>query len=134
MFGNIADGIMVLNNAGRMAHQCWLDIPKHFPHVVLHEFIIMPDHVHGIIELNETVGANNYSPLRYDQRLRPLCKRTVGSIVRGFKIGVTKWMRQHTDVHDVWQRNYYDKIIRDSKSYDAITTYIRKNPEAWKGA
>ena len=53
---------MKLNDAGQIAHQCWLDIPKHFPNVILHEFVIMPNHIHGIIELTTPVGANKYSP------------------------------------------------------------------------
>jgi len=58
-YGNVVDGEMKLNDAGRIANECWLNIPEHFPNVILHEHIIMPNHIHGIIEL---VGANNYSP------------------------------------------------------------------------
>jgi hypothetical protein len=57
--------------------------------------------------------------------------RTIGSVIRGFKVGVTKWFRANTDVHEVWLRNYYDIIIRDRRAYHAITRYIRKNPEKW---
>lgn len=52
-------------------------------------------------------------------------------MVRGFKIGVTKWMRQNTDVYDVWQRNYYEHIIRDEQSYQRISNYIIANPQNW---
>lgn len=53
-------------------------------------------------------------------------------MVRGFKIGVTKWMRQNTDVYRVWQRNYYEHIIRNEISYHRIADYIIKNPANWK--
>lgn len=52
-------------------------------------------------------------------------------MVRGFKIGVTKWMRQNTDIYIVWQRNYYEHIIRDEQSYHRISNYIIANPQNW---
>lgn len=151
LFGDIVDGKMIYNDAGKIAIHCWLDIPNHFPNSVLHEYIVMPNHIHGIIELkfnsvvmensspntttadenggigtneNVRVGANYYSPLRSPSK-------TIGSIVRGFKIGATKWMRKNMDVYDVWQRNYYDIIIRNEKSYQTISKYIKNNPAKW---
>jgi hypothetical protein len=59
LFGEVVNGEMVLNDAGRVAKACWLNIPEHFPNAILHEHIVMPNHVHGIIEF---VGANHYSP------------------------------------------------------------------------
>lgn len=163
LFGKIIDGQMVLNNAGQIAQKCWLEIPKHFPNVILHEFVIMPNHVHGIIEFTPTVGAKYFSPDNDDdtakhflpdndndisknistkindnsgaKNISPLPKspsKTVGSVVRGFKIGVTKWMRKNTDVYDVWQRNYYENIIRNAQSYQRISKYIENNPAKWK--
>lgn len=147
---------MKLNDAGQIAHQCWLDIPKHFPNVILHEFVIMPNHIHGIIELTIPVEANHNSPqndemmddspginransdspginrANNDSPLQSPSK-TIGSVVRGFKIGVTKWFRNNTDVETVWQRNYYEHIIRDEKSYQNISDYIIQNPLKWKG-
>lgn len=157
---------MVLNDAGKIANKCWMEIPKHFPNVILHEYVIMPNHVHGIIEITQnvgaktvddnesvgtkTVGAKNISPLprqrspineqhgifnraNFDSPIQPprSPSKTIGSIVRGFKIGVTKWMRNNTNVHDVWQRNYYDHIIRNEQSYHNITEYIKNNPVKW---
>lgn len=144
LFGNVVDGQMVLNDAGKIANDCWLEIPNHFPNAVLHEHIVMPNHIHGIIEIvvgaenfppdkigaNDTIGvndgngANDYSPLRSPSK-------TIGSIVRGFKIGVTKWMRQNTDVLYIWQRNYYEHIIRNEQSYQNISEYIINNPVKW---
>lgn len=153
LFGEIMNGEMILNECGEIADNCWLEIPNHFPNVELYEHIIMPNHVHGIIEIKfksaiienpqqnddnlkivvTSVGANDYSPLRTLQRSLPRSpSKTIGSIVRGFKIGVTKWMRQNTNVYDVWQRNYYDNIIRDEQSYQRISDYIRNNPKNWK--
>ncbi|HYG03090.1 MAG TPA: hypothetical protein VD927_11645 [Chryseosolibacter sp.] len=217
-----------------IADKCWLEIPKHFPRVVLHEHIVMPNHIHGIIEL---VGANKYShdnvnhhspdatnnhsphstndhsPQTANHEIREMIANdfphsdapnrnddiptngnatgingmenngaendcmvnngaknvcmenngakingmenngakingtenngakvisplrspsgTIGSIVRGYKIGVTKWMRENTPVHDVWQRNYYDRIIQSQQSYETISLYIMNNPAKW---
>ena len=147
LFGEILGDKMKLNNAGENAKQCWMSIPQHFPNVQLHEFVIMPNHIHGIIEF---VGAKNLSPndgnesidieinddwangvrAKYFSPLRGTSK-TIGSVVRGFKVGVTKWMRQNSDVIDVWQRNYFEHIIRNENSFDTIREYIITNPEKW---
>ena len=67
LFGRVADGEMVLNDAGKIAQQCLLDIPNHFTHVTLKEYLVMPNHVHFIIEItnkfdNKDVGAKDFSP------------------------------------------------------------------------
>ena len=155
LFGEIENGKMMLNDAGAIANDCWLNIPNHFPNAILHEYVIMPNHVHGIIEL---VGANNHSPVSElhspvsklhspknkknnnsvigDNRAKNVSplrspSKTVGSVVRGFKIGVTKWMRQNTDTFYIWQRNYWEHIIRDDISYENISQYIINNPTKW---
>ncbi len=145
LFGKIENETMILNDSGKIANNCWLDIPNHFPNVILHNHIIMPNHVHGIIELTETtVGAKNISPTNTPnintraKHFSPLqstpkgTSKTIGSIVRGFKIGVTKWIRQNTNIYDVWQRNYYEHIIRNDKSYETISEYIINNPINWR--
>jgi len=154
---------MELNDAGKIASQCWLDIPKHFPNVILHEFIIMPNHIHGIVEL---VGANNHSPengmdvhhspenimdvspdnemdvsngngakINGAKNFSPLRSpsKTIGSVVRGYKIGVTKWFRANINFQPprIWQRNYYEHIIRNEQSYQTISNYIIDNPAKW---
>ena len=168
LFGKIVDGKMILNDAGLQAETCWQDIPNHFPNAVLHEYIIMPNHIHGIIEF---VGANQYSPnnnspnngspnqtfsdngndvenndkakdlelVNGTKNFSPLPNatwrspsKTIGSVIRGFKIGVTKWMRNNTTVVNVWQRNYYDHIIRNEQDYERISEYIKNNPILWK--
>lgn len=175
-FGKIEDAKMKLNEAGKVAQLCWEAIPKHFPQVVLHNYIIMPNHVHGILEIvppmmadagqsgdsekaegradvadvAADVRANNYSPLpisplpispiptspiptpHIPTEKRPKgTSKTVGSIVRGFKIGVTKWFRENTDVETLWLRNYYEHIIRSETAYQNIANYIDNNPANW---
>lgn len=135
LFGKIVNGQMILNEYGEMAKNFWVEIPSHFPHAKLDEFIVMPNHIHGIIIINKNiVGANNHSPHSHSpQRISEFRspKRTIGSIVRGFKIGVTKWFRQNTDIYNVWQRNYYEHIIRNDDELNRIREYINNNPLNW---
>ncbi len=135
-FGKIENEEMILNDAGKIANECWMEIPKHFPHAILHEHIVMPNHVHGIIELVNVgnvgaVGAENFPPL-HQNAFQKMIPRSIGSIVKGFKIGVTKWFRNHTDIEKVWQRNYYEHIIRNEQAYQTISDYILRNPAKWK--
>ena len=142
---------MVLNDAGCIADECWLEITNHFPNVVLREFVVMLNHIHGIVELKTefaaAVGANHHSPpipIQTDdgngavdgngaKNFSPLRSpsKTIGSIVRGYKIGVTKWMRHNTDVRNVWQRNYYEHVIRNHVEYQRLSKYIMNNPQRW---
>jgi REP element-mobilizing transposase RayT len=150
LFGEIVDGKMRSNDAGRIVEQCWLEIPTHFPHVALDAYIIMPNHIHGILWIVETmpvepVGAKNFSPPLTPSTISPQppsdtepqpasnppphgTSKTIGSVVRGFKIGVTKWFRQNTKIYTVWQRNYYEHIIRNAESLQRIRAYIATNP------
>lgn len=134
LYGKITDGKMILNDAGQFAQKCWTEIPDHFPNTQLHEHIIMPNHIHGIIEIvcADDVRANDYSP----QRRPSSPSKTIGSIIRGYKIGVTKWFRENQIDkfpvgQSVWQRNYWEHIIRDEKSYHNIAEYIISNPLKW---
>jgi REP element-mobilizing transposase RayT len=82
---------LILNDTGNMANECWLEIPKHFPNTILHEHIIMPNHVHGIIELKQ-----HQPPLPHQRNeFQKMIPHSIGSIVKGFKIGVTKWFRNN---------------------------------------
>jgi REP element-mobilizing transposase RayT len=162
LLGKIDQGLeMILNEAGKIANECWLQIPEHFPNVILHEYVIMPNHIHGIIELtksgNTYVGVENFQPLHLQndttvgvQNFEPLpaseqyhnkskhnefqkiIPHSVGSIVRGFKIGVTKWFRNNTDIEKIWQRNYYEIVIRNNQAYLQIIDYIINNPKNWE--
>ena len=94
--------------------------------------------MHGILEIegakkgNEFENKNNMKGAKDFSSERKSSSRTVGSVVRGFKIGVTKWMRQNSEIINVWHRNYYDVIIRNEQSYDNISKYIVNNPINWR--
>ncbi|EAT58672.1 transposase [Chlorobium ferrooxidans] len=129
LFGQITDGEMHLNDSGRMIERCWNEIPVHFPHVELDAFVVMPNHVHGIVAIADSPNPPRKPPITPIQPSGT--SKTIGSIVRGFKIGVTTWMRQNTNVHDVWQRNYWERIIRNEPELNRIREYILNNPVNW---
>jgi putative transposase len=136
LFGEVVGGDMRLNDAGKIAEACWLAIPTHFPSVHLETIVVMPNHVHGIVVIaDRVVGTKNFSPLR--DKTATTCNpirspsKTIGSIVRGFKIGVTKWFRENEHAGKVWQRNYYEHVIRNDESLSRIRQYIQENPTRW---
>lgn len=143
LFGEIKKQQMILNEYGNHAQQCWGAIPQHFPNVIIDEHIIMPDHVHGIVRIVDhtntvgvqNVGVQNVEPLQNDTRqnkhqnqFQHIIPHSIGSIIRGFKIGVTKLIRRQQPGMVVWQRGYYEHIIRNEKSLFNIRNYIRNNP------
>lgn len=150
LFGRIRDAEMILNESGKMAEKYWNQIPRHFPHAELDEYIVMPNHIHAIIKITVNVGANNHSPLtniiskNRAKNISPLqmhqmplkrhggTSKTIGSIIRGFKIGVTKWFRKNTETKKVWQRNYYERIIRNESELNRIRQYVIDNPAKWE--
>lgn len=121
-FGEIVGEEMVLSPAGQAAFDCWQAIPQHFPDVVIDEFIVMPDHVHGLLiftkKLNDSDehAQNHFGPQSMN----------LASVVRGFKVGVTKAARLHHPKF-AWQARYHDRIVRDQWEYERIQKYIREN-------
>jgi putative transposase len=136
-FGEIEDSEMLFTETGAMARQCWEEIPDHFPFVVPDEFVVMPNHVHGIIHISEHEkypdgGTQNIvsRPPEFKNKFGPQ-SQNLASIIRGFKIGVTKFCRQN-DIIFLWQSRYYDHIIRNDSELQRIRNYIVKNPSNWK--
>jgi len=131
LFGNIVAGEMILNRAGLAVETCWRNIANHFTWINADEFVVMPSHVHGIVNICARDGGE---PQAVEKDILPLqhgASCTIGSVVRGFKVGVTKWFRKNTDIHQVWQRNYHEHIIRNEESYLKIVEYIQTNPQRW---
>lgn len=127
LFGDILNDEMILTTEGEIATQCWLAIPNHHPQVELDLFVVMPNHIHGILLV---VGDSESKSVVAGKCRSP--SRTIGSIVRGFKIGVTKGIRAIDASKEVWQRNYYEHIIRDEDYLDRIREYILANPRQWQ--
>jgi putative transposase len=154
LLGEIIDGEMNLNDLGRLIEQCWRDLPQRFPWVSIDEFIVMPNHVHGIIWINhDGVGApfaNDKQSSIYGSkktnrqegmvavRAKDAPTRNLGYVVGAYKsitairyrLGVNrhKWNEASGKL---WQGNYYEHIIRGEKDLTAIRTYINNNPVNW---
>lgn len=136
LFGEIVNGEMRLNDVGSVAHRMWEEIPTHFPQVETDVWVVMPNHVHGVIVVadsnvgvSRTVGATHASPLRP----AGLPKRSLGAVVGSYKSAVSKHVNamRGTPSVSVWQRNYYDHVIRNESALDRIRQYIADNPGRW---
>ncbi|MEL7532559.1 MAG: hypothetical protein AAFN10_14675 [Bacteroidota bacterium] len=109
---------------GEIAYEYWLKIPQKYPFVSLGEFVIMPNHVHGILIFNRKEKlewqSNRYGPQ----------SQNLAAVIRGYKAGVKSFATKNK-VPFAWQSRYYDHIIRDQKAYHQISRYIQTNPVRW---
>ena len=166
LFGNIENGVMQLNDAGRMVENQWLKLPDRFQNIALYEYVVMPNHFHAILEIvgatlvvvqNHHHGAqnhhhgvqnhhhgvqNDHHGVQNDRNGQPQgiapTGKTIGNIVGAIKsITTVEYIRAVKNMEwipfngKLWQRNYYERIIRDEKSYLDISDYIIKNPANW---
>lgn len=134
LFGEIVEGRMNLNDIGRTVEEEWRKTPNLRPSVGLDVFVVMPNHFHGIIVISSVdhTGVSQYAPTDTNRPFRSP-SQTIGAIVRGFKAAATKRVNQvrGTPGLPVWQRNYYEHIIRDEKDLDRVREYIIGNPGKW---
>jgi len=128
LFGGVVKGEMILNDAGMMVENEWNQLHERFTNIQLHEYIVMPNHFHAILEI---VGATLV--------VAPTQKnKTVGDMVGAFKSivtveyirGVKNWGWAPFN-GKLWQRNYHEHIIRNEQSYQRISDYIINNPTKW---
>lgn len=121
-FGEIIDGHMQLNTAGLIAQQCWLDIPKYYPFVILDAHIVMPNHVHGLVIID-----NKLDMPEDDRKWKPA---TLGVIINQYKRIVTINARK-TNPDFAWQTRFHDHIVRNDISFQTIQEYIQENSLRW---
>lgn len=152
LFGRVTSGKMRGNDVGETVMECWAAIPDHFAHVLLDEYVVMPNHMHGILIFREDVvrylspsslveqagackGAARCAHLPNNQEERVSTPRltTLGSVIRAFKSAVTRTLRQegYGIIGPIWQRNYYEHVIRDEIGLNRIRDYIQTNPARW---
>ena len=124
LFGYIKDNRMVLNEYGKITEKTWKEIPNHYPNVELDEYIIMPNHIHGVIIINNPVGDGHARPVNRNNN-------NLSIIIGSYKSTVTKRINQLNNNSFKWQRFFYDHIIRNDKSLDKIREYISNNPLKW---
>jgi putative transposase len=161
LFGKIENGKMILNDAGRMVENEWLKLTQRFANVHLHEHVVMPNHFHAIMEIigatlvvaqnGETVAQNESGQhdigQHENQKGQPQGiaptetikkPKTVGDMVGAFQsIATVEYIRGVKQSgwqpfnRKLWQRNYWEHIIRDEQSYQRISQYIINNPKNW---
>jgi putative transposase len=144
-FGDIINDEMILNESGKMVVHEWLKLPQRFTNIKLHEFVVMPNHFHCIVEIvgatlvvapNESGQApSSGQPQGFAPTGKP---KTVGDMVGAFQSIVTvEYIRGVKNFGwepfngKLWQRNYWEHIIRDEQSYHRIAEYIINNPKKW---
>ena len=133
LFGEIKDGRMQLNESGQVVWDMWNSLPARYPQISLGAAVVMPNHFHGNIIINEqSVGAIHELPLRItDQKERR--RMTIPLVVGYFKMNSAKRINKilNSEGIPVWQRNYYEHIIRDDEEHNRIHLYIEANVDNW---
>ncbi len=133
ILGVVQDGSIVLSQFGEVVHAEWLRTTTLRPGVQLDSFIVMPNHLHALITF---VASTNLETNLADNREANIIRapRSLGALVAGFKSTVTKQINlvRETPGHPVWQRNYYDHIVRNDADRERIRAYIRDNPQHWQ--
>jgi REP element-mobilizing transposase RayT len=138
IFGEVADGSVRLNEIGKLVEQTWLATPTIRPNVSLDEYVVMPNHLHGIVIIDWEMrfdpvarrGVLQYAPT-VNELQSP--SQTLGAIIRGFEGSGTKRINAMRGAPGtpVWQRNYYEHIVRNDKDLDRIREYIHRNTDKW---
>lgn len=128
LFGEVQNGAMTLNVLGMVVQRYWQEIPKHYQNVELDAFVIMPNHMHGIIVINEGDVTKNNNVGAINNRPYGLLSR----VVKSFKNVTTKEIKSNGNLNFQWQKSFYDHVIRDEPSLETIREYIINNPLQWE--
>jgi putative transposase len=134
IFGKIVDHTIVLNQFGRIVWKVWQTLPDRYPQISIDAAIVMPDHFHGIVVIHEKVVEILTPSASLDNSNRNMRRKmTIPLIVGYLKMNSAKQINllRNSQGAPVWQRNYYDQIIRDDRNCDTISEYIITNPERW---
>mgnify|MGYP001603222805 CR=1 FL=1 len=123
--GEIKDGAMIFNECGGIVGRYWAQIPQHYGNVTLDEFVVMPNHVHGIIIIDGIVVGTEQCSV---PTIKPV---SLSQIIKSLKDVTTKQIRSQCGIHFSWQRSFHDHIIRDEYDLCRIREYIINNPLKW---
>jgi REP element-mobilizing transposase RayT len=151
LFGTVVNGQMQLNKIGKIVEWEWLDVSKRFSYIKLGAYAVMPNHFHGILFIHENVGATRQGQTGLQSGTKPLPIVTtagtegsplphgpkpssLGAIIGQFKSRATKRIWKFPDYKEtpIWQRNYYEHIIRNETDLQNKTNYIESNPLLWE--
>lgn len=127
IFGYIEEDRVILNNKGKIALDCWNGIPAHFSSVEIDEFIVMPEHIHGIIWINNPVNRRDTACRVSTERFGKPVRGSIPTIIRSYKSAVTKSIHMIDSQLQIWQPNFYEHIIRSEDDLENIRAYIKFN-------
>lgn len=127
-FGECINGNMQLNEFGKIVNAYWINSTNHFENIILDEFVVMPNHIHGIVTIRESVGNRHACSLRNTVTKRQ--HQYLPNIIGSFKSATAKKIHE-IDILFQWQKSYHDHIIRNEAELNRIRKYIRDNPKNW---
>ncbi len=134
LLGEVVDGRMRLNACGQLVAQAWSWLSQRYRYVELDAWVVMPNHLHGILIITDVDAAN----CRGDSRIAPtpdapVRRKSLGRLIGAFKTVSSKHINALRDTcgAHVWQRGYYDRVVRNERELQAIRQYIRQNPAHW---
>ena len=136
--GKIEKGVMILNECGRIVEQCWYDLENHYHNLRLDAFVIMPNHIHGIMIIDNSIVVETGLKPDVETGLKPvstkISRHGIFEFVRAFKTYSSRHMNEldHTPGKTRWQYRFHDHIIRDEFDYVRIKQYIQDNPLSWE--
>lgn len=139
-FGEIVDGKMKFFEIGRIAEKYWYEIPERFSYIHLDAFVVMPNHVHGILLIDKPMDAppdatpspivETISPGGITGHKNPMFHQNISRTMRWYKGRCSLEIRKtHADF--AWQARFHDHIIRNNESFEIIQHYVRNNPQKW---
>jgi putative transposase len=127
LFGENLGGLIRLSDYGSIVQEAWNSLPTHYSHVVLDAFVIMPNHIHGIIVLADGPVGAGFKPAP-----TPGTRHALPEIVRAFKTFSARRINDfRANRGPVWQRNYYEHVVRNEATLNRIRQYIIDNPARW---
>lgn len=142
LFGNIMDKKMILNDAGKMIEKIYNELPNYFNNIKINDYVIMPNHFHCVIEIVGVpfMGTQIFSnKINENDRATTRVAPTVGDIVGAFKsLTTNEYIRmvKNNELPNfekrIWQRNYYENIIRNEEIHQKVVDYIKINPLKWQ--
>ena len=133
--GKIEEGIMKLNIYGEIAKTQWFWLAKQYEYVILHAFVVMPNHIHGIVEINRNSLTNRMDAgTSRDLSLHPseIKIKSLSELMGAYKTTSSKQIHLAGLINFIWQRSFHDHIIRNYIAYQNISNYINENPSNWK--
>ncbi|HEX9372473.1 MAG TPA: transposase [Roseiflexaceae bacterium] len=134
LFGNIEDGVVVLSLYGQEVARCWRALPRFFPSITLDEYVVMPDHLHGIIVIQRAQRTAGASAGEGDGVWRGTTPSSLSAILQNFKSISTRRINplRAAPGAPLWQRDFYEHIIRDSEALERVRAHIVANPASWR--